>query len=117
MFHLMQILKYLKVVQEFGKIINLSYMVLGKVLYFIVFYMLWIVILACLYGILGNTLDKDDDHPHDGEEYERMTRFTKLFLFALRNSVGDIVLPDHSYWSLYVLPNEKDAKLADDGHA
>ena len=30
-----------------------------------------------------------------------MGRFTKLFFFAYRNSVGDVQIPDISYWQLF----------------
>ena len=51
--------------------------------------------------MLGNTIDKDDDHPHDGEEFEGMSRFAKLYFYALRNSIGDVIPPDASFWELF----------------
>ena len=60
----------MRVIQQFGNIIDLSMSVLGKVFYFLAFYFLWIIVLALMYGMLGNTIDKDDDHPEDGEQYE-----------------------------------------------
>lgn len=59
---------------------------------------MWIFIFTCLYGILGITIDKDEDHLEDGEEYQQMGRFTKLYLFAYRNSMGDMNMPDTTYW-------------------
>ena len=67
--HFSQIFKYMRVIEQFGKIIDLSMTVISKVMYFQVFYLLWIIVLGIMYGMLGQTLDKDDDHPNDGEEY------------------------------------------------
>lgn len=97
-FHLSQTFKYMRVIKEFGNIIDLSMSVLGKVFYFLAFYFLWVIALALMYGMLGNTIDKDDDHPEDGEQYEQMGRFAKLFLYTYRNSIGDVQIPDSSYW-------------------
>ena len=55
--------------------------------------------------MLGNTIDKDDDHPEDGPEYENMGRFFKLLLFSYRNSVGDVQVPDNEYWQLFLKKN------------
>ena len=101
LFHLIQIMKYLTVVKQFGNIIDLSIAVLGQVSYFLVFYLLWIMMLAVTYGILGITVDKDEDHPDDGQDYERMSRFIQLLFFTFRNSVGDLIVPDASYWNLF----------------
>lgn len=65
------------------------------------FFLLWIIILAIIYGMLGNTIDKDDDHEHDGHEYEEINRFIKLFIYSYRNSVGDVKVPDNEYWQLF----------------
>ena len=62
--------------------------------------MLWVVFLAIIYGMLGNTVDRDTSH-EDSAEYERMDRFAKLFFYALRNSIGDIIIPDTAYWQLF----------------
>jgi len=57
----------MRVIKEFGNIIDLSMSVLSKVSYFLAFYFLWVIALAMMYGMLGVTIDKDDDHPEDGE--------------------------------------------------
>ena len=88
------------VIEEFGKIIDLSFAVIWKVFYFLIFYQFWVVILAVLYGMIGNSVDLDPDHPN-GAEYNRMNRFAKLYFFALRNSIGDLLVPDDSYWDLF----------------
>lgn len=106
-FHLSQTFKYMRVIKEFGNIIDLSMSVLSKVSYFLAFYFLWVIALAMMYGMLGVTIDKDDDHPEDGEQYEQMGRFAKLFFFTYRNSIGDLQIPDSSYWQLFQ-DNEKD---------
>ena len=36
---------------------------------FLFYFMLMIVFSSIIYGILGLTIDKDDDHPEDGDEY------------------------------------------------
>lgn len=100
-FHLFQMFKYLRVIQEFGNIIDLSYRVLSKVSYFIAYYMIWIIVLALVYGELGITIDKDDDHPLDGAEYNQMSRIFKLMIFSYRNSVGDVNVVDTTYWQLF----------------
>lgn len=87
----------MRVIEKFGNMIDLSYSVLGKVSYFIAYYQTWIVVFAIIYGIFGITIDKDDDHP-DGAEYEQMGRFAKLYLYAYRNSMGDVNTPDTTYW-------------------
>lgn len=60
----------MRVIKQFGDIIVLSWTIFSKVSYFLVFYFVWIMILALMYGMLGVTIDKDHDHPEDGEEYE-----------------------------------------------
>ena len=79
----------MRVNNDFGNIIELSLSIIFKVSYFSVFFFLWVMIFALLYGLLGNTVDKNEDHAEDGEEYEHMSRIFKLFLYSLRNSIGD----------------------------
>ena len=43
----------MRVIEQFGNIIDLSMSVLGKVMYFQVFYLLWIIDLGLMYGMLG----------------------------------------------------------------
>ena len=57
--------------------------------------------LAVMYGMLGNTIAKDDDHPEDGDDYEGMGRIARLFIYTLRNSIGDVIPPDGSFWFLF----------------
>ena len=73
--HIQQVYKYMRVQEDFGNIIELSISILFKVGYFLIFFMFWVIIFALLYGMMGNTVDKDEDHPDDGPEYEHINRF------------------------------------------
>ena len=65
-----------------------------------------------MHGMLGNTIDKDDDHKEDGRQYEEMGRFYKLMLFSYRNSVADSQVPDNEYWQLYLKDGQDNWKVA-----
>ena len=64
--HIQQVYKYMRVHEDFGNIVELSLSILNKVKYFMMFFLLWVSIFALFYGMLGNTIDKDEDHAEDG---------------------------------------------------
>ena len=88
----------------------MSFSVLGKVGYFLVYFLMYACFMSVIYAMLGLTLDKDDDHPDDGAEYQQLHRLMKLFLFSYRNAVGDVALPDTTYWMQF-----KDRKDIEEG--
>ena len=52
----------MRVIEEFGKIISLSSGVFSRVGAFMMYFMMYIVVFSFTYGVLGLTIDKDDDH-------------------------------------------------------
>ena len=94
-------LYYLRVFPALGQIIRLSYDVFYAARSFSVFFYLYILLFSFQYTILKVVIsghpDKGFGHG-TGNDYERLSKFLGFFLYAFRNSIGDLQVPNAEYW-------------------
>ena len=92
-------LYYLRIFPALGQIIRLSYDVFYAARSFSVFFYLYVLFFAFQYKILKAAITGHPDTNHgDGYDYERLSTFLGFFLFAFRNSIGDIEVPNAEFW-------------------
>lgn len=65
--------------------------------------MVWVVLLAFLFKILGANFEDDDtfdfgDYDDDHGDYRMMNQPLIYFIQTFRNSIGDISTPHYAYW-------------------
>lgn len=79
-----------RVSSNFGKIAVLFSQCLKDTLTFIIFYQVQITLFSVLFIVAGNKLSE--------KEYDNLNEFWASDIYTYRNSVGDLQLPDASFW-------------------
>ena len=88
---------FIRIFDDYSFMITLVWQTIEAAVPFINFLMMWIMVFALCYQALGVKVD-EPDNPED-KEYPLTVTILRYFFYAYRTSIGDIAVPDYSYWS------------------
>lgn len=89
---------YARVFESFGLFVRMCKHSLASMNNFVIFLIFWLVLFAYLFVIAGNPIDKSKD----SEDYAYLDSSSQILIHTLRNTLGDLQLPDYEFWKTLV---------------
>ena len=92
----MKVLFYTRIFKNYGRLTELLIQALYDLVPFMVFFFTAIIVFSGVFNVLLNNTKPDE--PND-DEYPNLPNWSRDILWTFRNSIGDLQMPDYSYWT------------------